>query len=107
MYELIVFLAIFIELGKAEAEKVLMSKTQERMESMCKRLEKESLTIVVFKQIVMRLKDFGIISIQQERNKVGDNVYLQSFFFYDEIKSALTGHKIYEKFKDVFEANEN
>jgi hypothetical protein len=55
----------------------------------------------IFRENVKRLHCIGLINMIVESSKLIDNVHLQLFLYFDEIKNAFENHEIYETFKNI------
>lgn len=87
-YEVLVVLAIYLELLVHKREKVLLNDVQTRCDTMLKHMEwkHQSISTNVFREIVKRLHSFGLVSMQIENTKITDNVWLQLYVYFDELK---------------------
>lgn len=83
--EVIVILALHLELKAQGAERVLLDKVLVKTSGLYKKLQMKSLTSSVFREIVKRLQAFGLVNMQIEANKITDNVFLQLNVFDDEL----------------------
>jgi hypothetical protein len=96
-YEVLVIIALYLELHSFSIEKALLEKVQDRVDSMLTVLEWKHRTIPTnaFREIIKRLHSFGLISLNVESNKITENVYLQLFVYYDELRQAYENHEVY------------
>lgn len=107
--EVVVILALHMELKSQGAERVLLDKTHNRVHTLFSRMQQTTLTSSVFREIVKRMQAFGLLNLQIE-NKIVDNVFLQLNVFDDELVSgfidkqqAIDIAQMYEPLKEAFD----
>lgn len=100
---MLVIIALHLELVTHKLEKALLDKVQERVDNMLPLLEWRHKTIPTnaFREIVKRLHSFGLVSLQVESSKITDNVHLQLFVYYDELRQAFENHPVYIKYEST------
>lgn len=83
-----------MELKVNKSEKVLFEKVQDRCDSMMVMMnyKQKSMPSAIFREIIKRLHAIGILHLQVDNQKITENIHLQLFVFYDEIKSAFQEH---------------
>lgn len=105
-YEVLIVIAIYLELLIRKSEKVLIDSVYQRCQTMITTLgwdlgNQRIFTSNVFKEIVKRLHSFGLVSITVENNKIADNIHLQLFVYQDEIMQAFHKNEILDKFEST------
>lgn len=98
-YEVVVIIALYLELIISKLEKAPLTQVLKRVDSMLGVLEWKHRTMPTnaFREIVKRLHSFGLVSVLVESSKITDNVHLQLFVYYDELRQAFEHHEVYMK----------
>ena len=106
--EVIVILALHLELKAQCAERVLLDKVHRKTNYLYSNQQMIGLTSSVFREVVKRLQAFGLVNMQIETNKITDNVFLQLQVFDDELVTGFLhkeeARKIASKFEHLNEA---
>eukprot|EP00347_Sterkiella_histriomuscorum_P006386 403352961 len=97
-YEVLVILAIYSELIVHKKEKVLLNDVQVRCDNMLKTVnwKHKFMTTNVFREIVKRLHSFGLVAMHIESHKITDNVWLQLYVYYDELKQSFFENELFK-----------
>jgi Cdc6-like AAA superfamily ATPase len=90
-YEIITILATFCEVYGSESDKAHFDRVFDKVVQFCANadLNLEPLKENEFKEIMMRLKSYGLVNITIE----GYHIYFQLMIYIDEIKKAFNGDK--------------
>lgn len=77
-FEILIIIAIYLELNAQKVEKVLFDKVQDRCDNMLKVLDwkEKNIPSAVYRESVKRLHCFGLINMIVESNKLVENVHL-------------------------------
>ena len=83
--EVLMLLALFLELRTTKSEKVLMEDVQDRINTIRNQAEQRSrqnhINTNLFRQIVKRMQAFGLISMEIMNTRITDNVFLQTSIY--------------------------
>ena len=86
--EMVVIIALSLELKSQGAERVLLDRVYKKANYVFFTQKMIGFTSSIFREIVKRLQAFGLVNLQIENSKITDNVFLQLNVFDDELVSG-------------------
>ena len=90
-----------MKLRELKADKLLLTDVWEKSDIICALLSEEPLKEFELKEIILRLKSFGIVAVNNEAVKGTGmkGLYIAHSIFLDEIKAAYCDEEIFKKFE--------
>ena len=109
--EVVILLALHLELKAQGAERVLMDAVLRKTNYLFGVQQMTGLNSSVFREIVKRLQAFGLLTLQIESSKITENVFLQLNVFDDELVTGFLEKeealKIASRYEHLNEAFQN